>query len=269
MAQRNVGPNKNRSKSDEYSAEFPALDGLKSVTVENPSAVDNLGQKQQQMSLPVHEQEKNTIVSTSTTVPSQRQESSSKTSIKYANSPTNRNHYQDQQNGGSSSSSSHNKNYFKRPSGDLSDGKEKNVPGKKDYSSPMNNFFNQKPQSQHNNGYNQHQNYKQQHYNNQGAQGYNQHNQHTPSAPRGRNFHQHHNSPQQYNRDRYFAKGSAPPSSSNPNRPYDQQHHTTIAPTTAGTGRTQHSGGHYHQYNNRQCKYLSTIFILCINFINF
>lgn len=236
--QRSVGPNKNRNKPDEYSAEFPDLDGSKSsksITVENPTLVENSGLKQQYATLPVHEQEKNSIVTTSTTGPSQFHEPSFKTSTKYAYSPTNRNHYQDQRNGRSPTSSSDNKIYFNRSSG--SDGKEQNTSIKKDCSSPETNFLNQKPLSQHNNGHSQHQYYKQQHYNIQGTQGYNQHNQHTPSAPRGRNFNQYHNIPQQYNCDGHFAKRSAPLSSSNPNRSYDQQY----------------IGGHNYQYNNRQC----------------
>lgn len=244
------GSNKNKNNSvtsDEYTSEYPSLDGTKSsespvVSAESPTVSSPAtGQNHQQPKSGNH-QEKKTV--TTGTGPSRHHGPQSRSSTKFAASSPNHNLHQDQQNGGHPSSS-HNKNYFNRLSTDNPASKEKNAQDHRD--SPVAttnpNLFNRRSQPQHS-GHNQH-NFKQ--HNNSG------HNQ--SSEPRGRSIHQHHNSQPQFNRDRYFSKGVVTPhsSSDHPVHHYDQIHN---APTTAGTGRTQHSGGHYHHYNNRHCKSL-------------
>lgn len=242
MAQRSLDTN-NRSKSN--SVKYPALDcskSTKSETVENPSVVENSDQKQQHIP-PLHEQEKNIIVTASKT-------DISKTSTKYVKYPTNHNHHQDKQNGEFLPSSSKNKSYFKQPPADSGDCNKNDVPGNKNYFSPATSILNRKPPSQRNSSHTQHQNYKQQR-NNQGAKDtkrYNQHNQNEPKF-------QHHDGPQKYIRNRYFARSAPLSSSSNPNEPHDQQHHTTIEPA-ADLSHTL-----YHQNNNRQCKYSCNILL--------
>ncbi|XP_025408403.1 protein CASC3 isoform X2 [Sipha flava] len=249
VAQRLVGgPYKNKNKSstsNEYTSEFPTLDGKKTiesstttVAVTEPSVVTkdlNQHHNQQPKSL---SQEKKTVMSVSKTNPTRNH--FTRTPIKNVTSGNHSNH-QDQKNGGPSQSSFHNKNHFNRSSSNSPANKEKitSQVNRDNSSTAVNpNLFIRKPQQ------NQPNNFKQQHFN---SQGHNQH--HSSSAPRGRNFHQHNNTNQQYNHDRYFAKGSGPPLSSNSN--YDQQHNS-VGPTSAGTGRTRHSGGNYNQYNNRQ-----------------
>lgn len=246
MARRSIGgQNKNKSKTDEYSSEFPALDDSKKDDTESPTVVEVSDQNHDKKAVAVAE-----------TRQSRQHTTSSRETTKYkTNSPTNRNNRQDQQNGGSSSSTTNDKNYYNRPSTESPISKEKVELNRDSPSSSTNsNYFNRRPQ-QNSGGHNQYHNYKQQHNSGQGNQGHNQHHQHSlSSAPRGRNFHQHHTS-QQYNRDRYFSKGSTSPSSSNSNQHNYDQHRHSVAPTSAGTGRTQHGGGHYQHYNNRQCKY--------------
>lgn len=271
------GPNKSRNKSkisDEYTSEFPALDKgkpsdskavstIESSTV-NETSDSNCSQPLKSLSA---EQEKKPV--TTTTANTSRYRATSPRATKYVNSSTNRNYHQEQLNGGSPSSS-HNKNFFNRPS--------TNSPIEKEYNTQVNqensstgmgqdrdsNYYNRRPQ-QHSGNHTHNHSFKQ-HYNSPGAQGNKQHHQFSSSSsPRGRNFHQHYNNQQQYNRDRYFAKGSGPPSLSNNSNQqhYDQQHHN-VTHTTAGTGRTQHSGGHFHHYNNQHCMYFNTTFYLYI-----
>ncbi|XP_026819656.1 probable serine/threonine-protein kinase DDB_G0282963 [Rhopalosiphum maidis] len=257
MARRSVGgPNKNIKKStaDDYTSEFPALDNSKksepnSSTVSSTDVEVSVQNHEQQPKTPVQNEEKKTNVGAVETGQARHHTSSRAISKSNTTSPANRNNRQDQLNGGpSSSSSTNNKNYFNRSSTESPISKEKGAQVNRDSpTAPNSNFFNRRPQ-QSSSSHNQHQNFKQQHFNN--SQGHNQQHQHS-SSPRGRNFHQHHTS-HQYNRDRYFSKGSIPSSSSSTNQHnYDQQHNS-VAPTTAGTGRTQHSGGHYQHYNNRQ-----------------
>lgn len=257
LGRRSVGgPNKNKNKSatsDEYTSEFPAIENSKpseSTTSEAQVVAETSSQElNQPVKSPVQHQEKKTVSASTALGPSRHNTPPSRSFIKHGN----RNH-QDFQNGGQSSfSSPQNKNFFNRPSTDSPINKEKVPQVNRENTSGAANFYNRKPQ-QHNSGHNPHHNFKQQNFNNsQGGQVHNQHHQHSSPAPhRGRNFHQHHNNQQQYNRDRYFAKGSLPPSSNH----YDQPHHNNVSHTTAGTGRTQHSGGNYHHFNNRQCKFL-------------
>lgn len=241
------GPNKNKNKpgtTDEYTNEFPALNDSKPSESTAVTDSKEISENSSQKSISAHPQEKKTSVVVSTTVPPKHYSSSSRPTQlakpSLNRSPIN-NHHQEQQNGGPSPST-HNKNYFNRSSADSFGNKEKS--SNQDHSSPApnSNFYNRKLQ-QHNSNHNQQHHHKQ-HYNS----GHGNQHQHSPSSGSGsRNFHQ-------YNRDRYYAKGSAPPSS-NSNQSYDQPHHNSGAPTSVGTGRTQHSGGHYHNYNNRQCKY--------------
>lgn len=260
MARRSIGgPNKNTKKStnNDYTSEFPALDDSKksepnSSTMSSAVVeVSDQNHEQQPKTLSVQNEEKKTTVAAVETGQAQHHTPSPRTSKYNTTSPANRSNRQDQQNGGPSSSSSTNsKNYFNRSSTESPINREKSAQVNRDSPSMApNNYFSRKSQ-QNSNSHNQHQHFKQQHFNNgQGSQGQHQHS--SPSAFRGRNFHQH-NTSHQYNRDRYFSKGSVPPSSSSPNQHnYDQQHQS-IAPTIAGTGRTQHGGGHYQHYNNRQ-----------------
>lgn len=229
---------------------------------------------QQAKSSAVQNQEKNNVPASTATAPSRHNAPPSRPFTKQGPSYGNRNHHQDSQNGGQTSfSSSHNKNFFNRSSTDSPIGKEKVTQVNRENTSGTANMYNRKPH-QHNSGHNPHQNFKQQSFNNtQSGQAHNQHHPHSSSAShRGRNFHQHHNSPQQYNRDRYFAKGSLPPSSNSNQHHYDQPHHNNVTHTTAGTGRTQHSGGNYHHFSNRQCKfsiYLFTIEKTIFNYFYF
>lgn len=273
MGRRSIdGPNKNKNKSgnsDEYASEFPALNDSKPVVVNTAAessvvtTASDQPRPQQKKSLPAHLPEKKAAVSAINTglskhAPSSKAAQKSPVSSGSHNSMS---HHQEQQNGGPPSS--RNKNFFSRPSADSFNSKEKSGPAR-DYPSPAtnSNLFNRK--SQHSSSNNQQQNYKQQHFNNsQGGQNHNHQNSMNSSG--SRNFHQHHNNPQQYNRDRYFSKGSAPSPSSNSNQRYDQQHHHNVPPTNVGTGRTQHSGGHYHHYNNRQCEFCIT----CVNSVKF
>lgn len=275
MARRNVGgPNKNKSTTDEYTSEFPALDDTKKSepntstlpSSESPGVVEVSDQNhEQQPKTPSIQNEDKKSVTNVETSQARHHTPTSRVTPKYnTTSPTNRNNRQDQQNGGPSPSSTNNKNYFNRSSTESPISKEKGAQLNRDSPSVTanSNFFNRRPQ-QNSGGHNQH-NYKQQHYNSsQGGPGHNQQHQNSsPSAPRGRNFHQHHTS-QQFNRDRYYSKGSTPSSSSNQHN-YDQQHHSG-APTAAGTGRTQHGGGHYQHYNNRQCKYSIIKYVIIFN----
>lgn len=273
MARRNVGgPNKNIKKSttDEYTSEFPALEDTKksepnaSILPSTESAtvvkVSDQNYEQQPKTLSVQNEDKKSVAAVVETSQARHHTPSSRATPKFnTTSLTNRNNRQDQQNEGQSPSST-NKNYFKRSSTESPISKEKGAQVNRDSpsSAANSNFFNRRPQ-QNSGGHNQHHNYKQQHYNS------GQHSQqHQNSVNRGRNFHQHHTS-HQYNRDRYFSKGSIPSSSSSSNQHnYDQQHQSG-APTTAGTGRTQHGGGHYQQYNNRQCKYSIIKYIIIFN----
>jgi len=265
MARRNVGgPNKNinKSTSDEYTSEFPALDDTKkskhNASTGSSAVVEASDQNHEQLkTLSIQNEDKKSVAPVIETSQTRHHIPSSRATSKHnTTSPTNRNSRPEQQNGGSSTSSpsTNNKNYFNRSSIESPNSKEKVAQGNRDSPATANsNFFNRRSQ-QNSGGHNQHHNYKQQHFNSgQGGQGHNQQHQNTsPSVPRSRNFHQHHTS-QQYNRDRYFSKGSAPLSSTNSNQHnYDQQHHSAT-PTTAGTGRTQHGGGHYQNYTNRQC----------------
>jgi len=268
MARRNVGglnKNINKSTTDEYTSEFPALDDTKKSepntstlpsTESSVAEVSDQNYEQQLKSLSVQNEDKKSMAAVAETSQARHHTSSSRATPKYnTTSPTNRNNRQDQQNGGPSPllSSTNNKNYYNRPSTESPISKEKGAQVNRDSpsSAANSNFFNRRPQP-NSGGHTQHHNYKQQHYNS--SQHNQQHQNSSPSGLRGRNFHQHHTS-QQYNRDRYFSKGSIPSSSSSSNQHnYDQQHHSG-APTTAGTGRTQHGGGHYQHYNNRQCKY--------------
>jgi len=263
MARRSIGgSNKNTKKStnNDYTSEFPALDDSKksepNSSTMSPAVVEVSDQnhEQQPKTLSVQNEEKKTTVAAVETGQAQHHTPSPRTSKHNTTSPANRSNRQDQQNGGPSSSSSTNsRNHFNRSSTESPINREKSAQVNRDSPSMApNNYFSRKSH-QNSNSHNQHQNFKQQHFNNgQGSQGQHQHS--SPSAFRGRNFHQH-NTSHQYNRDRYFSKGSVPPSSSSPNQHnYDQQHQS-IAPTIAGTGRTQHGGGHYQHYNNRQCKY--------------
>jgi len=266
IARRNVGgPNKNINKSttDDYTSEFPALDDTKkskpNASTGSSAVVEVTGQNHEQpKTLSTQNEDKKSFAPIVETSQARHHTPSSQATSKYnTTSPTNRNSRQEQKNGGSSSllPSTNNKNYFKRPSIESPVSKEKVALVNRDSPSATtnSNFFNRRPQ-QNSGGHNQQHNYKQQHLNSgQGGQGHNQQHQNSsPSVPRSRNFHQHHTS-QQYNRDRYFSKGSAPLSSSSSNQHnYDQQHHSAT-PTTAGTGRTQHGGGHYQNYSNRQC----------------
>lgn len=239
--------NKNQIKSlttEEYTSEFPLLDNSK------PSSVTENSEHQQQKS-PAANQEKKPI--SSATTPPRHQVPSTKLSTKVKTSPPiNRKVDQENENSSPTSFPPNNKNYFNRPSIDKSsypiDTEKGNIQGNHRESSTSSNFYIRKPPQQ-NSVQNPSHNYKQTHYNynnnNQGNQ--NQEQRQYPSPNRFRNFHQNNNSGQhQYNRDRYFTKGS------NLHQPhFDQPHHNNIASITAGTGRTQHSG-HY----NRQCKYL-------------
>ncbi|XP_001952339.1 transcriptional regulator DEF1 [Acyrthosiphon pisum] len=263
MARRNVGglnKNINKSTTDEYTSEFPALDDTKK-SVPNTSTlpstessavveVSDQNHEQQLKSLSVQNEDKKSVAAVVETSQARHHTSSSRATPKYnTTSPTNRNNRQDQ-NGGPSSSSTNNKNYYNRSSTESPISKEKGAQVNRDSpsSAANSNFFNRRPQ-QNSSGHTQHHNYKQQHYNS--SQHNQQHQNSSPSGPRSRNFHQHQTS-QQYNRDRYFSKGATPSSSSSSNQHnYDQQHHSGV-PTTAGTGRTQHGGGHYQHYNNRQ-----------------
>lgn len=264
MARRNVGglnKNINKSTTDEYTSEFPALDDTNKSEpntstlspTESPAVVEISDQnhEQQLKTLSVQNEDKKSVAAVVETSQARHHTPSSRATPKYnTTSPTNRNNRQDQQNGGPSpsSSSTNNKNYFNRSSTESPISKEKGAQVNRDSpsSASNSNFYNRRPQ-QNSGGHNQHHNYKQQHYNN--SQHNQQHQNSSPSGPRSRNFHQHHTS-QQYNRDRYFSKGSTPSSTSSQHN-YDQQHQSG-APTTAGTGRTQHGGGHYQNYNNRQ-----------------
>lgn len=271
------GLNKNRNKSktsDEYSTEFPALDKANSSypkddsTIESSTAIETSSPNRSQ-SLKTHaaDQEKKTTVTT-VTDPSRHQTTSPRTT-KYGNSSTNRIYHQEQLNGNSPSpsTSSHNKNFFNRPSADYPSEKEYNSHTNQD-NPPMgndSNYYNRRPQQQQHSGSHVQNHGFKQHYNSPGGQGNKQHYQYSQSsAPRGRNFHQNHNNQQQFNRDRYFSKGSGPTSLVNNSNQqhYDHQHHHNVTHTTAGTGRTQHSGGHFHHYNNQHCMYFNIIYFI-------
>lgn len=236
------GSNKNKNNSitsEEYTSEYPSLDGTKSsestvASVESPIVSSAVGQQNHQQPKTRNHQEKKTVTGTG---PSRNHGPQSRFSTKFTASSPNQNLHQDQQNGGHPSSS-HNKNYFNRLSTDNSAAKEKNAQDHRD--SPLaattnSNLFNRRSQPQHS-GHNH------------------------SSDPKGPSIHQHHSSQPQFNRDRNLSKGVVTPHPSNdhPVHHYDQIH---TAPTTAGTGRTQHSGGHYHHYNNRHCKLLYIMYL--------
>lgn len=258
VAQR-LGGHKNKKKvsaSDEYTTKFPSLDGKKttesSTTVvtatEKSSVTEDLSNHNDQRPKTIP-QEKKTVTPASKTNPARNY--FTRTPVKNVTSSGNHSHHQDQKNG-VPQSTFHNKNFFNRPTTDSPVAKEK-IPAQVNRDNPPTvvnpNLFVRKPQQS--GGNNSQNNLKQQQFN---SQVHNQNN--LSSAPRSRNFHQQNNN-QQYNRDRYFAKGSGPPASSNLN--YDQQLKNSVGPTSAGTGRTLHSGGNYNQYNNHQCKYLNLI----------
>lgn len=267
------GPNKNRNKSktsDEYTSEFPPLNKAKpsdsrdASTIEYSTTIETSSSNSPQplKSLSADHEKKTGAITTGNS----RYRSTSPRATKYANSSTNHNYHQEQLNGGSPSSTN-NKNFFNRPSIDSPIEKENNTQanqegptgiGQDRYSN-----YNRRPQQQHSGSHIQNHGYRQQHYNSPGGQGNKQHHQYSQSSsPRGRNFQQHHNNQQQYNRDRYFAKGSGPPSlSNNSNQQHYDQHHNATH-TTAGTGRTQHSSGHFHHYNNQHCMYFNIIYFI-------
>lgn len=243
--------------SDEYTSEYPSLDGKKTsesssttvVAAETLAVTVDLNQHHDQQLKKSFPQEKKTVMSASKASPTRNH--FVRTPIKKSSEiPSN---HQDQKNS-VPQSSSHNKNSYIRPSTDSPVGKEKN-PSQINNDNPSvvvnPNFFKRKPQQS--GGNNQQNNSKQQNLN---GQGHNQ--QHSSNSIRGRNFHQQNNNSQQYNRDRYFAKGSGPPPSTNSN--YDQQNHISEGvPTSAGTGRTRHSGGNQNQFNNQKCKYFNIV----------
>lgn len=232
--------NKNKSTtSDKYTSEFPSLNGTKkledpvdAIIIESPSAEKDLGpSKSLSTDLPIN----NSVDKTPSIDSSPHTASSFRGSEKLKTPPSNKNY---PQNGGSSTS--YNKNHFQRSSVDSSVNKEKNAQvNRVSLSGTNSNFY---KRSQYNDSNNQNNNYKHQPFNNTygTSRGHN-HNHQNAVPSRGRNFQHNHNN--QYNRDRYFSKG-ATPFSSNPNNS-----------TTAGTGRTQHSGGHF----NRKCKLTNII----------
>jgi len=264
MARRNVGgPDKNINKSttDEYTVEFPALDGRKkseyNASNESPSVVEISGQnrEQQPKNLSVQNEDKKSVDSVVDTRQARHHTPQSRATSKYnTTSPTNRINRQDYSGPSTPSSSTNTKNYFKRPSTASPISKDKgaqvNPPA-----TANSNFFKRRPQ-QNSGGHNQHHNIKRPHCSNgQCGQAHNQqHQSSSPSVSRGRNFLQHQAS-QQFNSDRYVPKESIPVSSSSSNQHNYYQRHHYAAPTTAGTRRTQHGGGRHQNYSDRQCKY--------------
>jgi len=210
-------PNKNKNSStttDDYRIEFPTINKAKpsestAAAVDSSKVLeDSSPHCHQQVKSVPTDQEKLTTESGHS-----HQVQLSKAPIKHAMSPANNNHQQEQQNG---RPISHNKNMFNRPSTDSVVGREKSVHINKD-------LYNRKPSQYINNSPKRQGQYS--------------------SVPRGHNLHQ-----PQFNRDRYFTKGTGFGSS------FNQPHQNAMH---AGTGRTLHGSGHFNnRYNDQQCNFI-------------
>lgn len=222
---RNDGSNKSKNKSantNKYTSEFPSLtnaipleQSVNTAIIESSSIEkDNDPLKSLSTDIQIIEIANKPKVDDS----SQYNASSSKISGKFDTS-SNRN----PQNTGNLSSHN-NKNFFKRSSNNYSANKEKIAQINRDVPTTTNSNFYKRPQFNDN----QNVNFKP-HFSNihKTTRVHNQNHQNSVI-----------NRSQQYNRDRYFSKRTVPSSNSN-------QHN--MVNTTAGTGRTQHSGEHYNR----------------------